>query len=407
MARVPMSALRKFLELESAGGILLVAAAALALLFANAPITGPLYETFLEMRFEVRVGVLHLEKDLLHLVNDGLMAIFFLIVALELKREMLAGELSRPSQIALPGLAAVGGVLLPAVIYAGFTWGDSTALRGWAIPAATDIAFSLGVLSLLGRRVPQSMKVFLTTLAVLDDLAAIVIIALFYTHHLSVSALWLGVACLLVLVLLNRLGVQRLGAYFVVGAVMWLSVLESGVHATLAGVALGLTIPMSSRHSAYSPLRSLEHALHPWVAYGILPLFAFANAGVSFGGDLWAVLVHPVTLGIAVGLVIGKTVGVFGFMAATIKLGLAELPRHASWAGMFGLAWLTGIGFTMSLFIGTLAFTRAGPEYAVATRVGVLGGSLIAALIGFHVLTATLPRQPRDNEREAAPSDPP
>jgi len=345
----------------------------------------------LELPVELTLGALKLHKNFLLLVNDGLMAIFFLLVALEIKREILEGELAGRQQLVLPVIASIGGIIVPAAVYLAFAQADPVARGGWAIPAATDIAFSLGVLALLGPRVPLGLKVFLTAVAVVDDLGAILIIALFYTAKLSVLALVLGLAGVAVLVLLNRLRVTHLGAYFLVGAFIWICVLKSGIHATLAGVALGFAIPLRARDAeGHSPLRHLEHILHPWVAYLILPLFAFANAGVSFrgvGGELWF---GPVAVGIALGLLIGKTVGVFGFAGLTVLVRAARLPAGVSWPALLGVGLLTGIGFTMSLFIGMLAFEGQAADYAVATRLGVFGGSILAALAGLGVLRLSL-----------------
>ncbi len=397
----PVSAIRRFLDLQAAGGILLLAASVAALLFANIPGLADWYQFFLDVPIEIKLGGLELHKNVLLIINDGLMAIFFLLVGLEIKREVLEGELASVSRLALPAMAAVGGVAVPGAIYAWLTWGDPVAVKGWAIPAATDIAFSLGVLSLLGSRVPLSLKVFLTTVAVVDDLAAIVIIAVLYTSQLSLVALLLGTGGLVVLVILNRLGVKHLGAYFLVGAIMWICVLKSGVHATLAGVALGLAIPLRVKNDrGESLLRHLEHILHPWVAFMILPLFAFANAGVSFKGVSSEALFGPITLGITAGLCLGKPLGVIGCAALVVRTGLAKLPSGVTWPMMFGVGLLAGIGFTMSLFIGMLAFEGQGSEYSVATRSGVFGASIIAAIAGFLVLRMVLPQS-------AAPDEPP
>jgi len=396
----PTSAIRRFLQLQAAGGILLLAASGVALLCANIPGLAGWYQYFLDLPIEVKLGGLELNKNVLLIINDGLMAIFFLLVGLEIKREALDGELASPGRIALPAFAALGGVALPGAIYAWMTWGDPVATKGWAIPAATDIAFSLGVLSLLGTRVPLSLKVFLTTVAVVDDLAAIVIIALLYTSQLSLTALLLGIAGLLVLVILNRLKVNHLGAYFVVGAIMWICVLKSGVHATLAGVALGLAIPLGVKNEqGESLLRHLEHILHPWVAFLILPLFAFANAGVSFQGVSSEVLFGPITLGITAGLCLGKPIGVIACSVLIVRIGLAKLPVGVTWSMIAGVGLLAGIGFTMSLFIGMLAFEGQGSEYGVATRVGVFGASIISAIVGFLVLRVILPRSGSANQR--------
>ncbi len=396
----PANALRKFLKLQAAGGILLLAASGVALVFANIPVLADWYQYFLEVPIEIKLGGLELNKNVLLVINDGLMAIFFLLVGLEIKREALEGELASPSRLALPALAALGGVALPGAIYAWMTWGDPVAVKGWAIPAATDIAFSLGVLSLLGSRVPLSLKVFLTTVAVVDDLAAIVIIAVLYTSQLSVTALLLGVGGLVILVILNRLRVKHLGAYILVGAIMWICVLKSGVHATLAGVALGLAIPLKVQNErGESLLRHLEHMLHPWVAFIILPLFAFANAGVGFKGMSSDALFGPITLGIMGGLCLGKPLGVFGCSLLIVWTGVAKLPKGVTWSMMFAVGLLAGIGFTMSLFIGMLAFEGQGSQYAVATRVGVFGASIISAIAGFLVLRMVLPRNAAPDER--------
>jgi NhaA family Na+:H+ antiporter len=374
-------AIRDFLALESAGGILLACAALLAMLLANSPLER-LYAAFLDTPVELRAGGFEIAKPLLLWINDGLMAVFFFLVGLELKREAQEGELSRASQIVLPAVAAAGGMALPAAIYAAINWGDAATLRGWAIPAATDIAFALGVLSLFGARVPNGLKVFLLTLAILDDVGAIVIIALFFTADLAAVSLAVAGAALAALAVMNRRGVQRVTPYILVGLVLWASVLKSGVHATLAGVALALFIP---RRAA----QRLERDLHPPVAYGILPLFAFANAGVSLEGVSFGSLLEPVPLGIAAGLLGGKLAGVFLASFAAIRLGAAELPAGATWGSMLGVCALCGIGFTMSLFIGGLAFGASG-EYLLQTRLGILCGSLLSALVGYALLHATL-----------------
>jgi Na+:H+ antiporter, NhaA family len=381
-----LSFIEDFLRLEAAGGILLVIAALLALVWANSPWSAA-YEALLDMPVAVRVGALALDKPLLLWINDALMAVFVLLVGLEIKREVLRGELSSMRQAALPCVAALGGVLVPALVYAGINGGDPVTMRGWAIPVATDIAFSLGVLALLGARAPASLKIFLLALAIIDDLAAIVIIAIFYTADLSHLSLGLAAAGIAALVALNMSGVTRIAPYVLVGIFLWVCVLKSGVHATLAGVAIGFAIPLrGAGDDDDSPLRHVEHALHPWVTYGILPVFAFANAGVALGGLSLATVLHPVTLGAALGLVVGKQVGVFGFAWIAVRLGLGRLPAGASWLQLYGLALLTGIGFTMSLFIGTLAFETA--DYQDAVRIGVLGGSLICAVAGYLLLYA-------------------
>jgi Na+:H+ antiporter, NhaA family len=380
----PLAAIREFLALESAGGILLAAAAALAMLLANSPFERH-YAAFLDTPVELRAATFQIAKPLLLWINDGLMAVFFFLVGLELKREVQEGELSRPSQIVLPAAAAAGGMAVPAAIYTALNWHDPVTLAGWAIPAATDIAFALGVLSLLGPRVPNGLKVLLLTLAILDDLGAIVIIALFYSAQLSLASLAVAAAALLVLGIMNRYKVQRLTPYILVGVVLWASVLKSGVHATLAGVALALFIPRR-------PARRLEHDLHPPVAYGVLPLFAFANAGVPLAGVSVGSLLAPVPLGIAAGLLLGKLAGVFLTSFVIVRLGVARLPVGASWSSMLGVAALCGVGFTMSLFIAGLAFEGAGEAYMVQTRLGILCGSLASALLGYVVLRTALPR---------------
>lgn len=378
--------IRDFLKLESASGQLLIGAMLLALLCANTPLS-VLYGGFLQTHVEVQVGALELAKPLLLWINDGLMAIFFLLVGLEVKREVLEGELSSLPQIALPGIAAVGGMLIPALIYAWLNWSDPAALQGWAIPAATDIAFALGVMALLGKGVPNALKLFLLTLAILDDLGAIVIIALFYTSDLSLLSLGLAALAVAGLIVLNRLGVTRIAAYVVVGIFLWICVLKSGVHATLAGVVLAFAIPLRAKDQhGNSPLRHLEHNLHPWVAFGILPVFAFANAGIPLAGMSLADLLSPIPLGIAAGLFIGKQLGIVGFSWLGVKLGLARLPQGISWREFHGMALLCGIGFTMSLFIATLALGDAGPEVGDAARLGILMGSLASSLGGYFLL---------------------
>jgi len=386
---VPLQALREFLKLESAGGILLLIAAALALIVSNSPLSD-YYEALLELHLGPTIGALSLEKSLLHWINDGLMAVFFLLVGLEIKREVLEGELSSARQIALPGLCALGGMAMPALVYLGFTWTTPEAHHGWAIPAATDIAFAMGVMALLGSRVPEGLKVFLLALAIIDDLGAIVIIAIFYTADLSLLSLGLAALGIAGLVLLNRFGVLRLWPYILVGIFIWICVLKSGVHATLAGVAIAFAIPLKlpmkiEGDRARSPLRRCEHALHPWVTFGIMPVFAFANAGVPLGGGIGlAAFLQPVGLGVAGGLFIGKQLGVMLVAAIGAALGLFTLPDRVTWAQMYGASVLTGIGFTMSLFIGTLAF--AGPEAAAPLRLGVLTGSIASAVLGYVVL---------------------
>ena len=386
-----MRLIREFLRLEASSGIILIVMAVLAMLLANSPLREQ-YEYLLNTEASVTVGEVGLQKPLLLWINDGLMAIFFLLIGLEVKREIRTGQLSNPRQVALPAIAALGGLAVPALIYVAFNWGDSTALNGWAIPAATDIAFALGVLYLLGDRVPISLRLFLMTIAIFDDLAAIVIIAVFYTSDLSLTALALAGVALVVLFAMNRRGVQRVGAYVVVGAILWVFVLKSGVHATLAGVMVAFAIPMWSREREYSPLQHVEHALHPWVAYGILPLFALANAGVSLSGVSLDTMLENVPLGIMLGLFVGKPVGIFVATWLSTRLKLASLPETADLLDVLGVGILGGIGFTMSLFIGSLAFEQGGPDYETLVRLGILSGSLLSAVVGYVVLRLTVSR---------------
>ena len=384
-------AVRDFLRLQSAGGILLMLAAGIALLVANTP-AGGLYQALLETRVEIRIGAFLLAKPLVLWINDGLMAVFFFLVGLEIKREIAEGELADPAQIVLPALAAAGGMAVPATIYWWLNGGDALGSRGWAIPAATDIAFALGVLSLLGPRVPRGLKVFLVTVAILDDLGAILIIALFYTESLSWLSLFVAAAALALLAVLNAAGARSGAVYFFVGLVLWVAVLKSGVHATLAGVALALFIPIRpAPEDGRSLLRQLEHDLHPTVAFGILPLFAFANAGVSVQGMSLRSLLDPVPLGILLGLVAGKTIGVFAASTVAIGLGLARKPEGAGWGALFGVSVLCGIGFTMSLFIANLAFAQVAPALAVSAVLGILAASLTAAVLGYALMALTLP----------------
>ena len=378
------STFTRFFQLEAASGLLLIAAAALALIINNSPLSH-YYTAFLDVPVAVQIGALKIAKPSLLWINDGLMALFFLLIGLEVKRELLDGQLSRPSQVVLPGAAAIGGMVVPALIYWYINKDFPDAHGGWAIPMATDIAFALGVLALLGKRVPVSLKLFLMTLAIIDDLGAIIVIAVFYSSELSGVSLMLAAACLVVLIAMNRMGVVKIAPYMIVGLILWVCVLKSGVHATLAGVTLAFCIPLRTRNSEPSPLMGIEHALHPWVAYGILPLFAFANAGVSLTGVNLHSFTHHVPIGIAAGLLIGKTVGVFGLTWIVIKTGLAALPTGANWGQLFGVAILCGIGFTMSLFVGSLAFVSGSSDYVGMDRMGILTGSILAALIGYAV----------------------
>ena len=378
--------INEFIHSQSFGGVVLAVAALLALIISNSPWSS-FYERFAQWPGELRIGGdwLVLSKTLLHWVNDLWMAVFFFLVGLEIKRELMKGELASFRQALLPAGAAVGGMLVPALIYAGINWGNAVALRGWAIPAATDIAFALGILVLLGSRVPVSLKVFLTAVAIIDDLGAILIIAFFYTDQLSLNALMAAGLGVLVLVALNRFKLMAIGPYVMVGLVIWLLVYKSGIHATLAGVATALTIPLSDGKGG-SPLERAEHALHPWVAFAILPMFAFANAGVSLQGLTPATLLQAVPLGITAGLLLGKAVGVFGASWLLIRFGGARLPAAASWQQFFGVCVLCGVGFTMSLFIGALAFQGQGPDYETQVKLGVLCGSILSGIVGAVLL---------------------
>jgi NhaA family Na+:H+ antiporter len=381
----PISALRAFLKSESAGGLLLMGSAALALIVANSPLAADYFHAL-----HIKVAGL----SLAHWVNDGLMAVFFLLVGLEIKRETVDGELSSWSRRVLPGVAALGGMLVPALIYVAVNVQTPANLRGWAVPAATDIAFALGVLSLLGSRVPASLKIFLAALAIIDDLGAILIIAIFYTDSLTLWALGGAAVALGVLVTMNRLKVVSLWPYLLVGIVLWFMFLKSGVHATLSGVILAMTIPITRSPARpddeESPLHRLEHALNPWVAYLVVPVFGFANAGVALGQVGLAELTAPATLGAQLGLFVGKPIGVGLFCLAAVKLGWAQRPSGASWTQMFGISALCGIGFTMSLFINNLAFDA--PILQDETKIGVLVGSVLSALLGWLVFS--LARKP-------------
>lgn len=376
----------EFIKKESSGGILLVIATIFALILSNTFIS-PVYEYFLHIPVEIRVGSLSLDKSLHHWINDGLMSLFFLLIGLEVKREVLGGQLSSIKKVMLPTIAAIGGMVVPALVFLAFNQHDALAAKGWAIPTATDIAFALGVLSLLGNKVPISLKLFLMTLAIIDDLGAIVIIALFYTSDLSILSITIAFISLGVLIGMNLLGVARKSAFFIVGAVLWISVLKSGVHATLAGVALAFTIPMVSKREQQTiyPLREVEKGLHYWVAFFILPLFAFANAGVDVTEISLDQMAGPVPLGIMLGLFLGKQLGVLGFSWLAIKLKIAELPNSCTWTHIYGASILTGIGFTMSLFVATLAF-KDPMQYQYTEKLAVLIGSFASGICGYLVL---------------------
>ncbi len=399
--------MRRFIASESAGGIVLALAASVALVLSNSALA-PLYERFVQMRVELRFGNdwLVLSKPWLLWVNDLWMAVFFFLVGLEIKREVLAGELASLKQAALPAVAALGGMVVPALIYIALNHADAVALRGWAIPTATDIAFALAVLMLLGSRVPASLKIFLTAVAIIDDLGAIVVIAAFYTAQLSLPMLLAAGGGIGLLFVLNRTGMKSIGPYAVVGLIVWVCVLKSGIHATLAGVATAMAIPLngderdhhraaeSEGHGA-SPLETAEHALHPWVAFAVLPMFAFVNAGVSLQGVSIGTLAQGIPLGIALGLVAGKAIGVFGAAWLLVRFAGARLPAGASARQFFGVCVLCGIGFTMSLFIGGLAFTGQGAAYETQVKLGVLCGSLLAGLLGTALLLSDRPAPTR------------
>lgn len=383
--------IRRLSRHEAFASILLIMAAVLAMIAANTPLN-VYYDQLLSVPVIVSIGSLAVAKPILLWINDGLMAIFFLLIGLEVKREFLEGELSSCSRVVLPVMAALGGMVVPALCYALLNYGDPIGIKGWAIPAATDIAFSLGVLAMLGKRVPPSLKLFLLALAIIDDLGAIVIIALFYTTDLAVESIVLASVCLMLLIAFNRFGVSRSGPYIVVGVIMWACVLKSGVHATLSGVALAFTIPVRIRNEyGRSLLVDLERRLHDSVNYWILPIFAFANAGVGLSVAQFQSLLNPSPLGVVIGLFVGKQLGVFGFTWLTIKAGIARLPTGTSWMHIYGMSVLCGIGFTMSLFISTLAFETIGSAYLIADRVGILVGSFLSAIVGYIVLRYFVP----------------
>ena len=381
-----MSIVKRFLQLETAGGFLLVGALVLAMLSVNSPFK-PYYDLLLNTPVEVRVGALQLAKPLLLWINDALMAVFFFLVGLELKREILEGQLSSPSKIVLPAIAALAGIVVPALVYSFFNQNDPVAMKGWAIPAATDIAFALGILSLLGNRVPPALKLFLLAVAIIDDIGAIIIIAIFYSGDLSVSMFMVAAAAMIILALMNIKNVNSATPYVLIGIVLWVAILKSGIHATLAGILLAMFIPLrGSKSVKKSLLGRLEHDLHATVAFIILPIFAFANAGIDLSGLKMADLMAPVPLGIALGLIIGKQVGIFSVIVLSVKTGLARLPENVSWGQIYGLSVLCGVGFTMSLFISSLAFEQGGIAYAMNDRLGIVVGSLISAILGYLIL---------------------
>ncbi|MBE2895079.1 Na+/H+ antiporter NhaA [Spirabiliibacterium falconis] len=378
------SFIEKFLKLESAGGIILLSTSVLALIFANSPLAA-IYFDLLNTKFTVSFGEYGLSKALLLWINDGLMAIFFLLVGLEVKREILIGSLSSYQQAILPVLAAIGGMIMPALVFWGINHSDPIAMEGWAIPMATDIAFALGIMALLSKQVPLSLKIFLLALAIIDDLGAIVVIAIFYASELSSAAMIGAAICISVLFIMNRLKVSSLTGYMLVGLVLWICVLKSGVHATLAGVVLGFMIPLKDKHGD-SPLEHLEHTLNPWSAFFILPIFAFANAGVSLVGISSDTLFSALPVGIALGLLVGKTIGVFGFSYIAVALKLAKLPPEVNLKQIFAVATLCGIGFTMAMFLSGLAFEFSGEEINTLSRIGILMGSVSSAILGYILL---------------------
>jgi Na+:H+ antiporter, NhaA family len=386
-----LSRIQAFMKLEASAGLVLMGMALLAMFAANSGMA-TLYDAFLDTNLRIGAGAFEISKPALLWINDGLMAVFFFLVGLEIKREVITGELSSLDKAILPILAAIGGMAVPGLVFVYFNWNSPDTLSGWAIPTATDIAFALGILALLGSRVPVALKVFLLAVAIIDDLGAIVIIAVFYTSDLSVNALTLSMLGFALAVALNRLGVQRIAPYLLIGIFMWVCVLKSGVHATLAGVLIALTIPLKEKNGDKALLYRAEHALHPWVAFLILPVFAFANSGVSLSGLSLSDLTQPLTLGIAAGLFLGKQLGVFVATWVGCKSGLARLPDGVSWRQVYGVACLTGVGFTMSLFIGSLAFSSA--EMMNTVRLGVIFGSVLSGLLGFSVLRIHARRVP-------------
>ena len=380
--------IQRFLKLESAGGILLLFSAAVAMLLANSPLSSQ-YNDFLNLPVSLQIGSFSINKTLIHWINDGFMAVFFVLVGMEVKKELFEGTLSSYQQAIFPAIAAVGGMIVPALVYWFIAKQDPSLANGWAIPMATDIAFALGIMALLSKQVPLPLKIFLLALAIIDDLGAIVVIALFFSHELSVQALIFSGISILTLVLLNRFRVSALCAYMVVGAILWASVLKSGVHATLAGVIIGFCIPLKGKKGE-RPLHDFEHILAPWSSFVILPLFAFANAGVSFDGIDVSMISSPLLLAIACGLIIGKPVGVFGFSYISVKLGLAKLPDGIKFKQIFAVAVLCGIGFTMSMFLASLAFNAdAGESVNTLSRLGILLGSTVSATLGYLFLKQT------------------
>ncbi len=391
------NSLRQMIQHDAIGGVLLILAATVALILANTPIDA-FYYKFLNLPVHLQIGNFEISKPLLLWINDGLMAIFFFLIGLEVKREILEGHLSSKEQIVLPGVAAIAGIIIPALIYAFFNIDNEINIKGWAVPSATDIAFALGIFSLFGKNLPITLKLFLLSVAIFDDIGAIIIIALFYAQELSINSLILAGVGLIVLLTLNRLSIKQQGAYILVGVVIWAAVLKSGVHATLAGFAVALFIPLNVKNEDGHPmLNHLEHKLQPWVAFFILPLFAFANAGVSFSGLTINDLMNPITLGIILGLFIGKQLSIFSSAWLTVKLGFAKLPEGTTWPQLYGVSLLCGIGFTMSLFIGSLAFEQHPESYHNSVKIGVVLGSLLSAVLGSIIIAKTNPKHTKES----------
>lgn len=383
---MPIRSFREFIKLESSGGVVLFCAAVLALIIDNTSLHAQ-YAALFHTLISIKFGAFELTKPLVLWINDGFMAVFFLLVGLEIKREIIEGELRTMSMALLPAIAALGGMVVPALFYVLCTYHDPVAIHGWAIPMATDIAFSLGILALLGKRIPLQLKVFLTALAIFDDLGAIIVIAIFYTSNISLVMLLVAIILILILYILNRYNVTSYTPYILVGIVLWVCVLKSGVHATLAGIVVAFAIPMRNKKApTVSPVRKLEHKLHPWVAFGVLPIFAFANAGVSFRGLDASHLISAIPLGIAGGLFLGKQLGIWGGSMLAVRLRLAKLPKKVTGLGVYGLSLLAGVGFTMSLFIGGLAFDESNAEFAAYVRFGVLVGSALSGIVGYLIL---------------------
>lgn len=387
-----LQALLQFSRLESFAGILLVLISVCALIVANSPLLH-WYDLLIQAQLYIGINDFKLAKPLLHWINDGLMAIYFLLIGLELKREVLEGQLSKPSQIILPGAAAVGGVVIPALIYFAFNHQHKVFMTGWAIPTATDIAFALGVLALLGKRIPSSLKIYLMTIAIFDDFFGIIVIALLYTSTLSTLSLTLASIAIVALIICNRLNVASISIYCFIGVMLWFFVLKSGVHATLAGVILAFTIPNSIKEQSSSPLKEMEHKLHPWVVFFIIPLFAFANSGIHLSNISIQDLSSPLTLGITLGLFFGKQIGIFSFSFLLIKLKIANFPDNTNWKHLYGAAVLGGIGFTMSLFMSSLAFEQQGDDFTLLSRIGILIGSFSSAIVGYFILRSQQEKQ--------------